>query len=166
LSTATKILPELSNHKSHLTVGRARSILGCFWFSLLLPLFIIIVYQIVVNRYPDGWTAPWGWFSTLVLPIWSLIIIVLTATKNFTHEIPVHSKSLFYIALVISAVYILALYMILLIGGQSQAPLEQTLNNSTLYMGAMQAIVTSVLAKFFVENLEPAENRSAKEAAP
>lgn len=137
-----------------LNIGQSRNRLAGIWVLGGLPLLVIVIVQIVLGRYPDGFQTPIGWLSTLLFPSWSIIFAVLTVGKTKASIRPVHHKSLFYISALISVVYIISLYLIMFLGVYSPGGLSSALQNSAFYMGVFQSFVIGVVGKFFLESQE------------
>jgi hypothetical protein len=141
-------------HGTLLTIGKARARLAGIWIFSLLPLIVLIIVQIVIGRYGSDWQTPWSWMSTLIFPIWGIILAVITVRAPKVHGEPIHSRFTYHIAIGLSVTYIAVLYVIALLGPMSPLGIKTVMANSGLYMGFFQAMVTAALGKFFLESFE------------
>ena len=139
----------------NLKIGKARAILAWIWFIGVLVLVVLLVCQIANQFYVD-WKIPCGWLSSLAFPTLTMIIAVSSAGQVSAHDHDVHSKNFFYLAVAVSIIYILCLYLIVFIAIfiNHTSSVENTMSETLWVMGVFQAIVSSILAKFFVEEMK------------
>jgi len=138
-----------------LTVGQARAMLSYVWIILALPLFAIVFFQTVRQRYE--WETGFGWLIPLLFPNLAIIVATWTLSETRKEQIVLKNRYVFILSLLFSIVYLLALYTVVW-----QMPLdfdavkvyvEKVMRYSSWYLGAFQAIVVVVVGKFFLEEI-------------
>jgi hypothetical protein len=95
----------------------------------------------------------WGWLSPLVFPILSVIIAVWSLSDSPAERLPVRSSSLFWGTVLLSVIYLLMVWCVILLEPFSSLGWENIMKSSAWYLGLIQAVVAGAIAKFFIEQV-------------
>jgi hypothetical protein len=121
------------------------------WFGSAGLLFLIMLVQTLSPqpKFGDAAAEAWGWWTSSVMPGLSLVVGVLVAEATARKKRALSVDAFFFwLAFGISALYLAAVVVTLL--ARPKTPLL-AMRDSTLYLGAIQALVTASLGAFFVK---------------
>lgn len=131
---------------------KAKRRLAVLWFASAGLLFLIMLVQTISDRYSGHAQEAWGWMFPTVLPNLSLIIGVLVM-DNLGHGLAQKYTDafLFQLAFGISAIYLLAVNLLILL--QYFSPLSPLvlMSQSSLWLSPIQGLVTAAMGAFFVK---------------
>jgi hypothetical protein len=136
-----------------MTVGTARACLSVTWVMCLLLLFVFMMVQSLLGRYGEDWDIAWNFALPLTLPTVSLIVTVWSVGNKAENSEPVHSTVVFWLAILISFVYLGMLWAVLLIKPLSPLSYELLFRKAGWPLAILQTIAATAVGKFFVENV-------------
>jgi hypothetical protein len=134
-----------------MTIGQARGALSIFWIAASAPLILLASIWTILSR-SMSWELAWSWLGPLIGPQLSIIIAVWSATGTTAETKDVKSKSAFWGTILISGVYFIALYLVILLSPFSDNSLEELLKKSGWWLAFIQGFANIALGKFFIEN--------------
>ena len=135
-----------------MTIGGSRRLLLVIWLVGTLPLFVLVFALSMSERFGSELDTPWNWFGPMVLPVLGLLFMSVTIDDQERHARPLKHKTVLFATCLISIVFLLLLYGVILMQPLLDMPISKAMRFSGLYLGAMQGLVTGLLGKFFVEN--------------
>jgi hypothetical protein len=149
-----------------MSVSKARAILSIVWFSLSIPLVLIVTLQTFMKVYGPDWDKPWTWLLALIFPILGIIVGVWSVSEHETDQLKVSSGHVFWATLAASVVYLSMIYAALFIGSfyYEHREWDFIFKSSSWFFIPFQALVTTALAKFFLENVHHRGERRPTEA--
>jgi hypothetical protein len=135
-----------------MTLRSAKASLSVLWI-LAIPLLLFVLIRRQLNGYYGADpTAVWTWVAQFVLPGLSLILGAWSLKATPTDDDKLRNQIVFWGAVVLSLLYIAALYYVV----ASQAWLDQdwseVFKQSALFLSLIQATVIGLLGKFFVQS--------------
>lgn len=135
-----------------MTLSVCRRRLAILWLGGAGVVFVLLFLQSVLGRYGENVAKAWGWFLPTVMPTLSLIIGVLAiaATRKAAGDKEV-DRFFYRLAFGLSAFYLLLVALTLLLQPFLPfAPLE-LMQQSNLWLGPLQGLVSAALGIFFVK---------------
>ncbi|MBK5959644.1 hypothetical protein CCR97_15730 [Rhodoplanes elegans] len=132
-----------------MTVRTAKIALTALWGVAIMPLLLILILRQLNGFYGSEAQAAWTWVAQYVFPGMTLIGGAWTVTDHPEDAEKRASTVVVWGALVLSAFYLLVLYLVL--GAQARGSLEDVLQGSGLFLGLIQGVVVGWLGKFFIE---------------
>jgi hypothetical protein len=136
-----------------MTIGKARAILSGVWIFGSAPLILIITIQTIMGVY-DDWDTPWSWLTPFIFPLLSLIVTVWTVSRPPALDHEVKEAYVLWAAVFMSLFFLLIMYAIPILGRMSPTPMGKIMKASVWYLSPLQALVTVLLGKFFIENID------------
>lgn len=132
--------------------------LGALWFISAGVLFLILLFQTFFGHYGDEVDDAWGWMLPTILPTLSLIVgvFVSDALGKGIHVVTV-DKFLFILTLGLSATYLFAVFLTIVIQPIAEIAPPDLMKQSHLWLGPFQGLVSASLGAFF--------NRKSKEGS-
>ena len=121
------------------------------WGVSALLLYSIVFFQTLTDKHAGHINDVWGWLLQCTLPTLSLMIGMInfeTYNPTGAHNIPVN-KFTYYIALILSGVYLILIFMIVLFQPISGKLLWELGKNSNIYLAPIQGLVSGVIGLFF-----------------
>ncbi|MFD2180582.1 hypothetical protein [Rhodoplanes azumiensis] len=132
-----------------MTVRTAKLVLTALWGVAVMPLLLILILRQLNGFYGTEAEAAWTWVAQYVFPGMTLIGGAWTVTDHPEDAEKRASAVVVWGALVLSAFYLLVLYLVL--GAQARGPVKDVLQGSGLFLGLIQGVVVGWLGKFFIE---------------
>jgi hypothetical protein len=135
-----------------MTVRAAKLWLSTGWICILAPLVIILVLRQLDGFYGNDAKEVWSWFGQFVLPALTLLGGAWSVAATPNDKNPIENPMVLWIAVALSAFYIVLLYIV--IGKQPWSPLpwQEQFKQSALFLTILQGLVIGVLGKFFIES--------------
>jgi hypothetical protein len=136
-------------------VRTAKMSLSLLWLVAVAPLILILILRQMEGFYDIPSTDPkdvWSWVSQFVLPGVTLVAGAWTVSTSSADKGPVGNPSVFWIAMGMSAFYLVVLYLVVALQAGSSAPWPETFKQSALYLGIIQGAVIGIVGKFFIES--------------
>ena len=129
----------------------ARKTLAVVWFTGAGLTFVTMLVLAVFGGSERG-TKLWDWFLPAIAPNLSLIVGVLF--NDLKRKVP-RGESVdafvYRLALWLSVVYLVLLFVTPLLAPFTDAPLEVDLQNSRVPLSLVQALATTALGAFYVQ---------------
>lgn len=134
----------------NLTMQTARRRLALVWFAGAGACFVVLLFiSFFANL--SNLARLWEWFLPAVVPNLSLIIGVLVyAQRQPTPGETRVDEFLYRLALWLSLIYVLLLLLPLLFFPATGKSLPELMDISSLWLAAVQGLVTGVMGAFFV----------------
>ena len=110
---------------------------------------MVLVLRQVNGFYGDQAQAAWSWAAQFVFPNLTLIGGAWSVAGSPEDDKPLGSAIVFWGAMIVSAFYIVILYIVL--GAQASGSMRASLEQSGLFLGLIQALVVGWMGKFFIE---------------
>ena len=134
------------------SMKKCKKKLAVLWFSCAFVLFTIFIIQTNFGHYGDKVKDAWSWLLPSILPTLSLIISVLimdTLGKGLKTENV--DRFMFRLSFFLSFTYLSVILLIIL--SQPFAPMTplELMNQSNIYLGLFQGIVSASLGAFYVK---------------
>ena len=127
----------------------ARQKLAIVWFSGAGLTFIALF--MLTNFGSAGQSVLWDWFLPSVTPNLSLIVgVMFMDLKNKAARGESVDSFMYRLALWLSVVYLVLLFITPLLSPFTDVPLETDLKNSKLPLSLVQALATTALGAFYV----------------
>lgn len=136
------------------TLTRGKNLLAIIWLFGFIPPFMILAARTYFGTYYDGKeTEAWGWFSPNIVPTLGLIVSSLTSSAAGRRQADKKvTTGFFTLAMILSLLYLLIFNLIFLLEPlTNSAPLE-VFKRSSLFLGIIQGLVTTVLGVFFIRS--------------
>lgn len=134
------------------SMKKCKKKLAVLWFSGASILLAIFILQTNFGHYGDKAKEAWSWLLPSILPTLSLIIIVLvmdTLGKGVKTENV--DRFMFRLSFYLSFAYLSIIFLIILTQPfASMTPLE-LMNQSNIYLGPFQGLVSASLGAFYVK---------------
>jgi len=129
----------------------ARQRLAVVWFSGAGLTFIALLMLATFGNDGRG-RVLWDWFLPAVTPNLSLIVgVMFNDLKRKVAKSESVDSFMYRLALWLSLVYLLLLFITPLLSPFTAAPLEADLQNSKLPLSLVQALATTALGAFYVQ---------------
>jgi cellobiose-specific phosphotransferase system component IIC len=135
-----------------MTVRHAKSWLSIGWMCAAAPLVILLVLRQLNGFYGSDPKDVWSWFSQFVLPALTLLVGAWTVSASPSDEKQIDNPAVFWAAVVLSAFYVVLLYVVVGNQAASSQPWSEQFKQSALFLGIIQGLVVGVLGKFFIES--------------
>lgn len=124
--------------------------LARLWLLGAASISLVLIIQSVAQKYRGQETEVWGWALPTLLPTLSLIVSVLGAgALDVKHDRGLVRQSFSRVAYWLSAAYLLAIMLTILIEPFTEAPPLYLLRLSNLWLGPFQALVASAVGVLF-----------------
>lgn len=134
----------------NLTMQTARKRLALVWFVGAGVCFVVLLFiSFFANL--GNLARLWEWFLPAIVPNLSLIIGVLVYTQRQQDTVEIRVDEFLYrLALGLSLLYVLLLVLPLVFFPATGKSLPELLDISSLWLAAVQGLVTGVMGAFFV----------------
>ena len=145
-----------------LTHDACKARLTLLWFGLSGLLFaFMMLYTIRGVPFGVRTTEVWAWIMPNIMPTLTLIISVLVLdSKGKGLQLPAPSPFLFWLAMVLSVVYLATLLILVVVPANfTDQPSPDLLRSTGVWLGPLQGLVSGALGGFFV--LKPETPRPA-----
>lgn len=140
------------------SLHRARHVLLSIWLACGFSLFLLLVYQVFAGNEmvrSDEVELVFSWFLPCVSPTLLMMVgIIVADQRNRTIGMPIDERW-FRISILVSLAYFVVLFLVPIRLAFDSKSVETVIKQSGLWQSSFQAIVTGVLAAFFVR--EPRE---------
>lgn len=129
--------------------------IASLWFIFSGLIFLAMFLQAIIGKFENYNQEAWGWFSALVLPNLSLMLSVFISdfNKNITKQLEV---DIFFYRLTfgMSFLYLISILLVLIIQPTSltQKPIILLMNESYIFLGPFQGLVSGSLGFFFIKS--------------
>lgn len=127
--------------------------LATLWFTGSGILFFVLFLQTIFGRYGKKSLDAWNWFLPAIMPTLSLIIGVcgVDALGKGVRITKVDSF-LFRLTFGISLVYLVVVLLLFLLQPFTPISPLELMNQSNLWLGPFQGLVTAAMGVFFVKS--------------
>ena len=133
------------------SLRKCRKQLATLWFAGSGVLFLIVLFQTFLGRYAGRVNDAWGWFLPTVMPTLSLIIgILVSEALGKQSGKKVGDRFVYRLSFVLSLSYLIVVSLTIFMQPFSSLQPIQLLNQSQLWLGPFQGLVTASLGAFFV----------------
>ncbi len=122
------------------------------WSCAVAPLVVILVLRQLNGYYGDDPKEVWNWFTQFVLPATTLLAGAWTVTAAPSDKNPIDNPVVFWVAAVLSAFYLIMLYVVIGMQARSALSWQELFKQSALFLGILQGLVIAVVGKFFIES--------------
>jgi hypothetical protein len=130
----------------------AKKKIATLWFSYALVLFLIIFFQSIMGKFEDKNQIAWGWFLSNVMPSLSLMLsIFLADVRNQNNDDTEIDRFYYRLTMGLSILYLTLLILILLMQPLIAKPIITLMNESSIYLGPFQGLVSGSLGLFFIQ---------------
>jgi hypothetical protein len=143
-----------------MTLGRAKAIISYIWLILGSIIYALVVYLTLIGKFrfsASDWDAGLSWVTPLVLPVLGFIIPTWTIVGTNKDHVILKNIHVFIAAVLMSVLYLLALFGVLWLLPQEIGAIEKYVNEvmrtSSWFLGTFQALIVVVLGKFFLEEI-------------
>lgn len=144
---------------------KCKKYLASLWFMAAAVLFVLMLLQTTLGHYRDKAADAWGWLLPALMPTLSLVIgVLVTELLGKNADGKKCSSYLFKLTFGISALYLVALLLQLLLQPFSPAGPLDSMKQSQLWLAPFQGMVAAVMGAFFVKDIsaEVAGTRQAE----
>jgi hypothetical protein len=140
-----------------LTIISAQSILFGIWFLFGIVIFGIFLSQTLSQKFGADAADAWGWLMPNLAPSLALITTGFLASVFASRDDhrPVAKPIIFWFAVVWSVFYLSAILVIIIAEPFLSLDLFSVYRDSSLFLGAAQSVVASLLAAFFLTSGAP-----------
>jgi hypothetical protein len=151
-----------------LRIRTARILLSITWVFGIVPLFLGVALEAFLQVFGKGIGSDKGlvWFVNLVFPILGTIVGSWTVGKNMEGDHEVASPAVFWMSMTLLIVYLAILWMAFLVAtfvyGNSSEEWDYIIQSSGWFLGLLQGTIGAVLAKFFIENIQPSSGNGQR----
>lgn len=132
----------------------AKKKLAVLWFILSGCLFALLLIQSFLGNFEGNANQAWNWFFPNVLPTLSLMISVFVFDLKSGKQNRTIDKFYFRMSFWLSSGYFLTILATILIEPISVRSIIEILEDSNLYLGPFQALVTGSIGFLFVRSEE------------
>ena len=129
----------------------AKKRLAILWFIFTAGLFIIILMQSLLGKFEDKSNEAWSWFFPNVLPTLSLMISVFILDLKSRKSRKTIDKFYFRIPFWLSILYLTTILITILVQPFSNKSIIDLMQESSLYLGPFQGLVTGSIGFLFVK---------------
>ena len=133
-----------------MTIRNARFALTMVWVVAAIPLLLLLIFRQLVGFYDPDPKAAWTWAAQFLFPNLTLIGGAWSVAASPADDAPISSPVVVWGALVVSAFYLLILYMVLGVQAVTDQRWQTIFEQSGLFLGLLNALVVGWLGKFFV----------------
>lgn len=121
------------------------------WLCGSVPAVLIMSIRTIVGNFSGYEQEIWGWFVPMFLPTLTLMLGAYSAIalKESTHQITI-DKVFFNISTGVSSIYLLILNIVVIIQPFLNAPVLETTQRASLFLGLLQGLTTTCIGVFFV----------------
>lgn len=126
--------------------------LALLWFIGAGLLFLLLFGQTLFGRYGDRANDAWSWLLPGIMPTLSLMISVFAADvlgKGFGARQA--DRFVFRLCFSLSLAYLAVLHMMILLSPFSAKPALSLMQESNLWLGPFQGLVTASIGIFFIK---------------
>jgi hypothetical protein len=130
---------------------KAKRKIATLWFVFSSLLFLLIFLQSIAGKFESKNQEAWGWFLALVMPNLTLMISVFVNDINKA-EADISEIDIFFYRLTtgLSFFYLSAISLILLLQPLTEKSIIQLMNESSIFLGPFQGLVSGSIGLFFV----------------
>jgi hypothetical protein len=128
--------------------------LAMVWFSGAGLLFMLIFAQTIGGRYDDRVDEVWNWLLPNLMPTLSLITgaLIMDFKNQEPEEVLTNKPFLFKLTFWFSIFYLLVMILSILLWPFSTEPDPLAfLQNSSLWLGPFQGLVSGLMGAFFIQ---------------
>lgn len=143
----------------------AKKILAMLWVLCAGFICVILLLQIRGGRFDGKVSEGWGWYCQNILPVLSIIITSFFSENNNAGKRFKVDAFTFYLALALSFFYLAVVTSILLFASEKMA-LYEWLQQSNVYLGAIQGIAASGVAMFFMKKSDSSKEANNDNVTP
>lgn len=143
-----------------MTLGRAKACLSGVLLAGGGAVYIIVIIQTLVGRYdfgPGDWDSGIAWASPLILPILGFVIPSLSLVPASRDRVRIKHSYVFWLTLFLSFAYLACLVVVLwrvpLGIADIHSYVNRVMRTSLWAIGAFQAVLMGLLAKFYLEEV-------------
>jgi hypothetical protein len=131
--------------------AKAKRKIATLWFVYCALLFLLIFLQSISGKFEDKNQEAWGWFLALIMPNLTLMISVFAYDIN-NREVEISQIGIFFYRLTfsLSFFYLSAILLILLLQPLTEKSITQLMNESSIFLGPFQGLVSGSIGLFFV----------------
>ncbi len=126
--------------------------LAVLWFTGSGVIFFILLFQTIFQRYEGRVSEVWEWFLPTIMPTLSLIVgvLVMDALGKKAKKQTV-DRFVFKLSFSLSFVYLVVVALTILMPPFPKAlPTLELMQQSNLWLGPFQGLVTASLGAFFI----------------
>ncbi len=141
-------------------LGRAKAIISSTWLFLGVIIYLVVIYLTIIGKFkfaPGDWDAGLAWISPLILPVLGFILPTWTLTGTRRDRVELKHMYVFFFAIFLSLLYLLALFFVLWRLPEEIHEIEEYVNQvmrtSSWYLGTFQALILIVIGKFYLEEV-------------
>ncbi len=137
---------------THSTIGfeKARKKIATAWLLLSGLIFLIFVFWTFSGKFGDRSAVAWGWVLPNIMPTLSLIVgILVMDAKGTASAGKTIDRFIYRLAFSLSLFYLLLILMILIFHGKIDSPLFTIFDNSSLFLGPLQGLVSAAIGAFY-----------------
>jgi len=131
---------------------KSKKKIASIWFISAVILFTLFLFQSLLGKFEDKSQQAWGWFLASLMPNLTLMISVFV--KDITiSEIDKSEVDIFYVRLTmgLSLAYLTSILLILLVQPLTAKPIIQIMNESSIFLGPFQGLVSGSIGLFFLK---------------
>ena len=138
--------------KRKMSMYSAKKRLAMVWLGGASFLFLVLVVQSLFNHYGDRVDQAWGGLLPTIMPTLALIVAVYAAEARgrATSKSGPVDRFTFQLALGLSAFYLLVVSATILVEPFVMRSSIELMQQSNLYLGPLQGVVSAVIGIFFV----------------
>jgi len=141
-------------------VRTARTLLSATWVIASIPLILIVTLQSLLEVFGTDWDKPWAWLVQLLFPILGIVVGVWSVSDSESETVQIASTVVFWGTMLLSLCYIAMIYLTIGVGAfyYQHKNWDFIMKSTSLFFGPFQAIVTTAMAKFFLETVHFQKN--------
>ena len=131
--------------------SKAKKKIATLWFVYCALLFLLFFLQSISGKFEDKNQEAWGWFLALIMPNLTLMISVF-AYDISNPGVETSQIAIFFYRLTfsLSLFYLSAILLILLLQPLTEKSITQLMNESSIFLGPFQGLVSGSIGLFFV----------------
>ena len=121
------------------------------WLFGSTPAVLLMSIRTIAGYFSGQEQEIWGWFVPMFLPTLTLMLGAYSAIalKESTHQTTI-DKVFFNISTAVSSIYLLILNIVVIIQPFLNAPVLETTQRASLFLGLLQGLTTTCIGVFFV----------------
>lgn len=128
----------------------AKKRLATLWFTASGIIFVIMLLQTINGKFEDKSDEAWGWLFSNVIPVLSLMLSVflldISSAQKKAETVP---RFFFQLVFFLSIAYHIAIFSVILLQPFSNNGIIQLMQESNIYIGPFQGLVTAAVGLFF-----------------
>lgn len=133
-----------------LPIDTARVRLTTVWIVGTSLVFIIVIFQSLMNHYGTKTQEVWEWLLPTTMPCLGMIIssLISNAYYSSASSVPVR-KVIYRVTIWVSVSYVTLVLLTILLQPFSSIPPVELMHRSNIWLGPIQGLVGSALGVFF-----------------